>query len=190
MRRLSQQGLGGRILCGPTGDLAADPGEYDGIPRYEPHSPRVVCIRAPSAGRLDLGSAHPPGTALANINSAGSQMQQQSRARAVETRGHNHGPLAAVIGHCHLGAQDIRGGGWWRLLRRAASSGMPAGTCHPSRRTRRVVAPASDFPGFRVQVPPRTPKPGKFPLNQTSLEHAARPAGRRAAPALPAGRRP
>ena len=33
-----------------------------------------------------------------------------------------------------------------------------------------------------VQVPPRTPKPGKFPANQASLEHAARPpAGRSSA---------
>ena len=38
------------------------------------------------------------------------------------------------------------------------------------------------------QVPPRTPKPGKFPANQTPLEHAARPpAGRRAVPAPPRG---
>jgi len=40
--------------------------------------------------------------------------------------------------------------------------------------------------GFPVQVPPRTPKPGKFPAKQTSLEHAGRwPAS---APSLLPGR--
>jgi hypothetical protein len=41
-----------------------------------------------------------------------------------------------------------------------------------------------------VQVPPRTPRPGKFPLKQTPLEYA-RPKGRRPPPAgacCPAGR--
>ena len=38
------------------------------------------------------------------------------------------------------------------------------------------------------RLPPRTPKPGKFPAKQTSLEHATRPpASRRAVPAPPGG---
>jgi hypothetical protein len=37
------------------------------------------------------------------------------------------------------------------------------------------------------QVPPRTPKPGKFPAQQASLEHAARPPASRAVPAPPRG---
>jgi site-specific DNA recombinase len=47
-----------------------------------------------------------------------------------------------------------------------------------------------DLTGFRVQVSPRTHKPGKCPLNQASLEHTTRPPASRAVRLLPAGRRP
>ena len=58
---------------------------------------------------------------------------------------------------------------------------------HSAPRIGHHLAARDDCEMGRVQVPPRTPKPGKFPAKQTPLEHAARPSAGQAAPAPPRG---